>query len=76
MPVFEYFAQPQNKELSEIFNNAMTGFSANVAPAALEAYDFSGIETLVDVAGGHGKVLSSILQKYPRCAVCCSTCRM
>ena len=65
MPVFEYFAQPQNKELSEIFNNAMTGFSANVAPAALEAYDFSGIETLVDIAGGHGKLLSSILQEYP-----------
>jgi hypothetical protein len=66
MPVFEYFAKPENKELSEIFNNAMTGFSANVAPAAIEAYDFSGIDTLVDIAGGHGKVLTSILQKYPK----------
>lgn len=65
MPVFEYFAKPENKELSEIFNNAMTGFSANVAPAAIDAYDFSGIDTLVDIAGGHGKVLTSILQKYP-----------
>jgi hypothetical protein len=64
-PVFEYFAKPENKELSEIFNNAMTGFSANVAPAAIEAYDFGGIGTLVDIAGGHGKVLTSILQKYP-----------
>ena len=65
MPVFEYFAKPENKELSEIFNNAMTGFSAGVAPAALEAYDFSGIDVLVDVAGGHGMVLSSILRQYP-----------
>jgi len=63
MPVFEYLVA--NKELSEIFNNAMTGFSAGVAPAALEAYDFSGIEVLVDVAGGHGMVLTSILRQYP-----------
>jgi hypothetical protein len=32
----------------------------------LEAYDFSGIGTLVDVAGGHGQVLCSILAKYPK----------
>ncbi len=63
MPVFEYLVA--NKELSEIFNNAMTGFSAGVAPAALEVYDFSGIDVLVDVAGGHGMVLTSILRQYP-----------
>jgi hypothetical protein len=63
MPVFEYFTR--DHELSEIFNNAMTAFSAAVIPAALETYDFSGIEVLVDVAGGHGAVLTSILQKYP-----------
>jgi hypothetical protein len=63
MPVFEYFAgQP---EYSELFNNAMTAFSAVVIPAVLEAYDFSGINVLVDVAGGHGQVLTSVLQKYP-----------
>lgn len=63
MPIFEYF--PRDPELSEIFNDAMTMFSAFVIPAALEAYDFSGIDVLVDVAGGHGQVLASILQKYP-----------
>jgi len=31
----------------------------------LAAYDFTGIGTLVDVAGGHGQVLTSILGKYP-----------
>jgi len=63
MPVFEYFAgQP---EFSELFNNAMTAFSAVVIPAVLDAYDFSGIDVLVDVAGGHGEVLTSILRKYP-----------
>jgi O-methyltransferase domain len=34
-------------------------------PAALQAYDFSGVRVLVDVAGGHGQVLTSILQQYP-----------
>ena len=64
MPVFEYFAgQP---ELAAIFNNAMTAFSANVAPAVLDVYDFAGIGTLVDVAGGHGQVLTTILQCYPQ----------
>jgi hypothetical protein len=63
MPVFEYFAN--DRELAERFNNAMTAFSANVAPAALEAYDFSGIGTLVDIAGGHGMVLASILRQHP-----------
>jgi hypothetical protein len=64
MPVFEYF--PRDPELSEIFNNAMTTFSNQVVPAALEAYDFSGIDLLVDVAGGHGAVLGAIVQKYPK----------
>ena len=63
MPVFEYF--PRDPELSEIFNNAMTTFSNQVIPAALEAYDFSGIDLLVDVAGGHGAVLTTILQQHP-----------
>jgi hypothetical protein len=63
MPAFEYLAR--DRELSEIFNNAMTAMSAVVIPAALEVYDFSGIRVLVDVAGGHGMVLGSILRKYP-----------
>jgi ubiquinone/menaquinone biosynthesis C-methylase UbiE len=65
LPCFEYLAQDQ--EVGDRFNNAMTGFSATVIAAALEAYDFSCLsgKTLVDVAGGHGKVLTEILKKYP-----------
>jgi O-methyltransferase domain/Dimerisation domain len=64
MPIFDYFAQ--DKEESEVFNRAMTNFSAAMIPAVLEAYDFSYLngKTLVDVAGGHGYVLTAILQKY------------
>lgn len=66
MSVFEFFGRPENRELSARFNNAMTAFSAAVAPAALKVYDFSDIAVLVDVAGGHGQVLASILCAHPR----------
>jgi len=62
-PVFDYF--PTDPSKSEVFNHAMTCFSEMVTPAVLEAYDFSGIGTLMDVAGGHGMLLRSILNKYP-----------
>jgi hypothetical protein len=60
---FAHFAK--NPDISRIFNDAMTAFSTVVIPAVLNAYDFSGIKTLVDVAGGHGGVLTGVLQKYP-----------
>ena len=64
MPVFDYF--PTQPELSEIFNDAMTNLSEVVVRAALDVYDFSGIGVIVDVAGGHGAVLTTILNAYPR----------
>ena len=65
LPCFDYLAQ--NKEVGDRFNNAMTGFSAMLIGAALDAYDFSWLagKTLVDVAGGQGMVLTEILRKYP-----------
>ena len=63
MPIFDYF--PTDPRESEIFNNAMTSFSAQSVPAVLDAYDFSGIGTLVDVAGGHGSVIGAVLKRYP-----------
>nr|MBA3805683.1 methyltransferase [Acidobacteriota bacterium] len=58
--VFDYFAK--NAEQAEVFNRAMTDMSAGIAPAIVEAYDFSGIETLADIAGGHGYLLAQILK--------------
>ena len=46
-------------------NDAMTALSAPVAGAAIEAYDFSQYRLIVDVAGGHGEVLTSILEASP-----------
>lgn len=62
-PVFEYLTR--DPALSAIFNDAMSGMSELVVPAVLQAYDFGGIDVLVDVGGGHGALLTAILQQYP-----------
>lgn len=63
MPVFEYFEK--NPQAGEIFNSAMTGFAASMHSAIVATYDFSAFKTLVDVGGGHGMLLSTILEKTP-----------
>ena len=60
LDVFEYFQA--NPEKYEIFNRAMTDMTSSSAPAIAEAYDFSGVGTLADIAGGHGFLLSTILK--------------
>jgi O-methyltransferase domain/Dimerisation domain len=62
-PCFE--AIPDLPDVAERFNRAMTSLSAIIVPAVLETYDFSGIGTLVDVAGGRGFAITSILNRYP-----------
>lgn len=62
-PAFEYFADDR-VELDR-FHRAMTNLSAMAVSAALEAYDFSAFKTIVDVGGGHGFAICSILQNYP-----------
>jgi hypothetical protein len=61
--VFEYFQK--NPADAEIFNNAMTSLSSSVAEPIVNAYDFSRISKLVDVGGGHGYLLCSVLKRYP-----------
>lgn len=61
--VFDYFTE-KDPETGAIFNDAMTNFSAMTGPAVAEAYDFSGIEKLVDVGGGHGAMLKAIVDKH------------
>lgn len=61
--VFAVFAR--NPEAQKRFDNAMTNMTGTAAAAVAEAYDFSRIGTLVDVAGGHGLLLSTLLQRNP-----------
>jgi hypothetical protein len=56
---------PHLPETNVEFNNAMTNISAMTIPVVLESYDFSGINTLFDIGGGHGFLISQILKHYP-----------
>mgnify|MGYP000515864804 CR=1 FL=1 len=60
---FEWFWT--HPEPAHIFNNCMSELSYGAAPPLVEAYDFSGISTLADIAGGHGYLLSQILKANP-----------
>jgi hypothetical protein len=42
-PCFDYLAKHPDE--SAVFNEGMTGFSSNIAPAVAEAYDFSPFNT-------------------------------
>lgn len=63
MPIWEFFAK--NADNAKIFNDAMSGVTGQATEAMHAAYSFSGIETLVDVGGGHGALLTSILSRNP-----------
>jgi hypothetical protein len=63
MEAFDYAAT--RPELSEVFNQAMTNFTELALVAVTGAYDFTGNRTIVDVAGGHGRLLAGILSATP-----------
>ncbi len=58
-PFFDYLAE--NPVPAQDFNNAMTSHSASDSAAVVNAYDFTGINKLVDIGGGHGALLTAIL---------------
>lgn len=62
--IFEYL-EKHPADL-EVFGQSMTSISRIENPAVVAAYKFSGIRTLVDVAGGHGSLLAMILKANPR----------
>ncbi len=63
MHIFEYMKQ--NPEEGRMFNDAMTAISMIDSPAVADAYDFGGIHCIVDVGGGHGLLLATILKRNP-----------
>jgi O-methyltransferase domain/Dimerisation domain len=63
MPVFEFMQQ--HPEEGRIFNDAMTALSMIDSPAVADVYNFEGIHSIVDVGGGHGLLLATILQRNP-----------
>jgi hypothetical protein len=52
--------------IAEIFNRAMTSMSELAVASVTAAYDFSRYATIVDVGGGHGRLLAAILDATPQ----------
>jgi hypothetical protein len=58
----------ENQDYAERFKQAMTSYSAVQSSLVLEAlrgYDFSGIRTFCDVAGGYGHLMCALLLAKP-----------
>ncbi len=51
--------------MGERFNKGIAARTSQVTYALLKSYDFSQFKTLIDVGGGLGTVLASILNKFP-----------
>ena len=64
MDIWKYFAQ--NPEDAAVFNDSMSGMTAAANDAILSVYDFSQFNTVIDIGGGHGGLITSILQKNPQ----------
>lgn len=65
-PLFEYMRQ--NASYGNVFNRAMTSYSAvqtQEVLAALANEEFSQIHSLCDVGGGHGHLACGFAQAYP-----------
>ncbi len=60
---FDYLGD--EPEFGQIFNDAMTGLSGSAIGPVVDAYDFTRFGTIVDVAGGHGRLLAAILASAP-----------
>src|ERR1700756_5315117 len=60
---FDYFAG--EPELAELFNQTMTSVSELTDGTVVAGYDFSAYPTIVDVGGGHGPLLATVLAGAP-----------
>jgi hypothetical protein len=61
--LFDYLSD--DARLAKLFNDAMTSISEMVEHAIVVAYDFTRCGTVVDVGGGHGRLLAGILSAAP-----------
>jgi hypothetical protein len=63
MSFFDYLRQHPEEEA--VFNRTMIAVHGGEPAAVAEAYDFSGVGKVVDVGGGIGTMLVTLLQRHP-----------
>jgi hypothetical protein len=61
--LFDYLRQ--NVEAADAFNQGMANVASMLAYAVLMAYDFAKISSIVDIGGGQGELLETIVQFNP-----------
>jgi len=64
MDIWKYFAK--NPEDAAVFNDSMSGMTAVVNEKITSLYDFSRFNKVVDIGGGHGGLITSILKANPQ----------
>lgn len=60
---FTWFQRRENKAQWDLFNAAMTSFSAATSMAVVQSYDFSRFRHIIDIGGGRGFFLRTVLSK-------------
>jgi hypothetical protein len=55
----------RHPEAAALFHDAMSARVKLIADALATAYDFSTVDAVVDIGGGHGQLVISLLRKYP-----------
>ena len=63
MGPFDYLTK--NPEEGKTFDRAMTNFHGGETQPMIDHYNFSTFDTVVDIGGGNGDVLSSVLTQNP-----------
>jgi hypothetical protein len=63
MNIWQHFAQ--HPEDGQIFSQSMSSLGTAIAQAVAASYDFSQFNTIVDIGGAQGSLVSTILQANP-----------
>jgi len=62
MSYYEYLKG--NAEVGSTFNKHMSARTEQSANVVIEAYDFSGVNRVIDLGGGRGALIAAILKRY------------
>ena len=63
--IFDYMQKDENREYTNLFNNSMLTYSVHLIESMVSVVDFGRFNKLLDIAGGLGTLLSSVLEKNP-----------
>jgi tRNA A58 N-methylase Trm61 len=61
--IYHYIAE--HEDLGAVFNRFMSAQSNLHNAAIVDAFDFSGVQRLIDIGGGQGATVSAVLVRYP-----------